>query len=113
VIEQIGTPEQVYMEPATPFVSDFVGEINKLPGGVHVRPHDLKIVETGGDQVIVDNVFRKGGVWRVEGLIGGDRVVELDVDASLDPPAPGETIRIRPRRAQTFTPTGAFSHEQA
>jgi sulfate transport system ATP-binding protein len=116
VIEQIGTPEQVYMEPATPFVSDFVGETNRFPGGIHVRPHDLEIVN-GADApdsrpITVDNVFRKGGVWRVEGLFADDGVVELDLDASLVPPSPGETIRIRPRRSKTFTPTGAKSHEQ-
>jgi sulfate transport system ATP-binding protein len=114
VIEQIGTPEQVYMEPATPFVSDFVGETNHLPGGMHVRPHDLEIVEADGKPVLVDNVFRKGGVWRVEALLNGnDRVVELDLDASLEPPTPGETIHIRPRRSKTFPQTGAHSHEQA
>jgi iron(III) transport system ATP-binding protein len=32
VIEQVGTPEQVYRDPATPFVADFVGKINVLPG---------------------------------------------------------------------------------
>ena len=32
VIEQVGTPMQVYRDPATPFVADFVGRINVLPG---------------------------------------------------------------------------------
>ena len=31
VIEQVGTPMQVYREPASPFVADFVGRINALP----------------------------------------------------------------------------------
>jgi iron(III) transport system ATP-binding protein len=30
-IEQIGTPSEVYLEPATPFVADFVGKTNLLP----------------------------------------------------------------------------------
>ena len=30
-IEQVGTPREVYSEPATPFVADFVGKINVLP----------------------------------------------------------------------------------
>ncbi|WP_295958189.1 putative 2-aminoethylphosphonate ABC transporter ATP-binding protein [Rhodoferax sp.] len=30
VIEQVGTPMQVYREPASPFVADFVGKVNKL-----------------------------------------------------------------------------------
>jgi iron(III) transport system ATP-binding protein len=36
VIEQVGTPMEVYREPATPFVADFVGKINVLPG--RLRP---------------------------------------------------------------------------
>ena len=31
VIEQVGTPLEIYREPATPFVADFVGKINVLP----------------------------------------------------------------------------------
>ncbi len=31
VIEQVGTPMQVYREPASPFVADFVGRTNLLP----------------------------------------------------------------------------------
>ena len=112
VIEQVGTPEQVYMEPATPFVSHFVGETNRLPapdglGTLHVRPHDLEIVSEGGDPVLIDNVFRKGGSWRLEGTLGGsDKVIEIDLDANLPAPALGQTVMIRPRRAKTFNQTG-------
>ncbi|MGI9134967.1 MAG: putative 2-aminoethylphosphonate ABC transporter ATP-binding protein [Rhodoferax sp.] len=31
VIEQIGTPLEIYREPASPFVADFVGKVNVLP----------------------------------------------------------------------------------
>jgi iron(III) transport system ATP-binding protein len=34
-IEQVGTPMQVYRDPATPFVADFVGKINVLSGRLH------------------------------------------------------------------------------
>ena len=34
VIEQIGTPMEIYREPATPFVVDFVGKANVLEGQV-------------------------------------------------------------------------------
>ena len=113
VIEQIGTPEQVYMEPATPFVSHFVGETNRLPGDIHVRPHDIEIVDSGGDPVLVDNVFRKGGVWRVEGTQASNaRVVEIDLDASLPAPALGDTILIRPRRSKSFPQDGVPGHQQ-
>jgi sulfate transport system ATP-binding protein len=111
VIEQIGTPEQVYMEPATPFVSHFVGETNRLPSGEHVRPHDIELVASGGEALRVDNVFRKGGVWRVEGTLARDaaQVVEIDVAARQSAPLPGDTIQFRATRAKTFTATGAAS----
>jgi putative spermidine/putrescine transport system ATP-binding protein len=32
VIEQLGTPEELYRRPATPFVASFVGDSNRLPG---------------------------------------------------------------------------------
>ena len=31
VIEQVGTPMDIYREPASPFVADFVGKINVMP----------------------------------------------------------------------------------
>src|SRR5204862_836015 len=42
VIEQVGTPMQVYRDPATPFVADFVGKINFLSGRLHPG-RDLRI----------------------------------------------------------------------
>lgn len=34
VIEQVGTPEEVYRRPATAFVADFVGKMSFFPGRV-------------------------------------------------------------------------------
>lgn len=105
-IEQVGTPEEVYMNPAGPFVSTFVGETNRFPNGdgeLHVRPHDIEIVTEGGQPVRVECVFRRGGAWRIEGTIHGtDRLVEIDLEASTPAPEPGTTIRIAPRRSLTF-----------
>ncbi len=35
LVEQVGTPMEVYREPASPFVADFVGKVNVLPARVH------------------------------------------------------------------------------
>ncbi len=43
-IEQVGTPDEIYQQPATPFVFEFIGKSNKLP----VRIHNGRVV--GGDQ---------------------------------------------------------------
>jgi len=36
-IEQVGTPEAIYQDPATPFVCEFIGKVNRIP-----------LVRTGG-----------------------------------------------------------------
>jgi len=41
-IDQVGTPLEVYREPATPFVADFVGKVNMLSGTVEA-PGRLRI----------------------------------------------------------------------
>ena len=33
-LEQLDTPENVYRHPATPFVAEFVGAMNRLPGRI-------------------------------------------------------------------------------
>ena len=44
-IEQSGTPEQVYEEPQTVFVANFVGESNLLEGTVTGKDGDLVVIE--------------------------------------------------------------------
>ncbi|MGV0998482.1 MAG: sulfate/molybdate ABC transporter ATP-binding protein [Fluviibacter sp.] len=46
-VEQVGTPDQVYDHPATPFVYSFLGSVNLFHGRVdgdvvHVGPHQLQ-----------------------------------------------------------------------
>jgi len=52
-IEQIGTPEELYARPQTPFVADFVGLSNRVPGeladGV-VRAHGTEFALLGEQQ---------------------------------------------------------------
>jgi len=38
-IEQAGTPDQIYEEPSTPFVADFIGVMNFFPGIVIDKGH--------------------------------------------------------------------------
>src|SRR5256885_8774782 len=42
VVEQVGTPSQLYDEPANDFVMTFLGPVTTLGGRV-VRPHDLEV----------------------------------------------------------------------
>ena len=130
-IEQVGTPDEVYAHPATPFVSHFVGETNLFgpdeaglgwralsQGGgghgagdtLHIRPHELAIVATGAvpGAVVpvaahVANAFRKGSLVRIEARLAiSGRLVEIDHDPALPIPAPGETMLIAPLAARSF-----------
>ncbi|WP_339936681.1 sulfate/molybdate ABC transporter ATP-binding protein, partial [Undibacterium luofuense] len=40
-VEQTGTPQQVYQQPATPFVLNFLGQINRFSGRLHEGQLDL------------------------------------------------------------------------
>jgi iron(III) transport system ATP-binding protein len=54
VIDQVGTPLEVYREPATPFVADFVGKVNMLagtidaPGRVRIGAHGFACASCNG-----------------------------------------------------------------
>ena len=77
VIEQVGTPLQVYREPASAFVADFVGRINALPA---------RLTEGGGLQI---------GETHVAGAHTGAAGREVTVylrpeDVLARPIAPGE-----------------------
>jgi ABC-type Fe3+/spermidine/putrescine transport system ATPase subunit len=48
VLEQVGTPEEVYYHPATPFVRDFLGKTFLLPGKVSSASDQLVNVEVQG-----------------------------------------------------------------
>ena len=131
VIEQIGTPEDVYMSPRSPFVSNFVGETNSLPvfirdGQTHFfdrhievqanrvpdgsarldfRPHDVAVSgeEPGCLPLLVTGVYRRGGEWRVEGEVTGvDRTIEVNLNASLPVPEVGKRLGIKVKRAKLF-----------
>ena len=47
-IEQVGTPDQLYDEPASDFVMSFLGPVTKLNGRL-VRPHDIDVHTTPED----------------------------------------------------------------
>jgi ABC-type Fe3+/spermidine/putrescine transport system ATPase subunit len=48
VLEQVGTPEEVYYHPATPFVRDFLGKTFLLPGKVSAISEQFVNVEVPG-----------------------------------------------------------------
>ncbi|MBV1776730.1 sulfate ABC transporter ATP-binding protein [Burkholderiaceae bacterium DAT-1] len=128
-IEQIGTPDDVYDNPATPFVYKFLGDVNlfhhrvhagfglsddEIPPGArdgavaYVRPHDIEIERIAqGDALpaTIDHVRAIGASVRLElSLSNGDPV---EAEMSRDHYANkrfivGERVFIRPRQKKTF-----------
>ena len=104
-IEQIGDPQTVYDQPVSPFVIEFLGNVNRLASGVeglrvkddqvlYVRPHDVDIRrEYAGKHAIkarVLHVFTAGNYGRVvlervsnletfEAEVPRDRLLELNL----------------------------------
>ncbi len=53
-IEQVGTPIEIYREPASAFVADFVGQVNVLPG--QIEGQTLKL---GNMHIALQNIESK------------------------------------------------------
>jgi sulfate transport system ATP-binding protein len=73
-VEQIGTPEEVYEHPATPFVLEFLGHVNRLPavdgGGADTfaRPHEIAVARTPTAAALVGRFVHGGAVGPVARL---------------------------------------------
>jgi ABC-type Fe3+/spermidine/putrescine transport system ATPase subunit len=85
-IEQFGTPEEVYLRPATPFVAGFLGAINWF-GRAGVRPEATRVSRGKPEGVpcrrgSVESSLFFGNRVHVNSLLeGGERVIaELPLD---------------------------------
>jgi sulfate transport system ATP-binding protein len=72
-IEQIGTPQEVYDHPSSPFVAQFLGtvsEMNVENGVAYVRPHHVELLtERNGEptvEMIIRQIHAAGPVARVD-----------------------------------------------
>lgn len=134
-IEQIGTPDEIYDEPNSPFMFSFIGESSALPvrvdqgrlwldqhqldlpsGNVpngpaqlYLRPHDVEVVRNmdGAIPGTIAFLRRQGGSRRLDLTVNGngDRI-EIEVPATFDRLF-GE-VAIRPRRFRVY-PTPAHA----
>ncbi len=117
VIEQVGTPLEVYREPASPFVADFVGKVNRLhavaEGDHWFRCGEKRLRCTAGtgadfragrevalylrpeDRVVGANVHDDdplcctGTVRHIE-FLGGNCLAEVEVDG-----IPGQPLQLQ------------------
>ena len=107
-IEQIGSPDEVYDHPATPFVYGFLGHANRFDsrieagvaslddarvavsgdaqntaGIAYVRPHDFEIVNQAGADAFeaeIEHVVRLGPTVRIElKSVAGQSQIEVEM----------------------------------
>jgi sulfate/thiosulfate transport system ATP-binding protein len=73
-LEQVGTPRELYDQPATEFVMRFVGDASSLDGEL-VRPHEIELAHEpvdGAVEAMVERVTLLGFAAKIE-LVDGDR----------------------------------------
>ena len=57
-IEQIGTPEELYKQPKSNFISSFIGENNIIGENLVIRPEEISIkIDNSGDGEVVDVTY--------------------------------------------------------
>jgi len=131
-IEQVGTPDAVYDHPATPFVLQFLGDVNLFhgrtghaahsPGGAvggtsaddvhYVRPHELDVVAEGGDDVWgaeLSQALTLGPVTRLEFKRDDGSYVDVELSRvrwqqlrETLSLRPGSRAFLKPRRVTRF-----------
>lgn len=130
-IAQRGSPQEVYDRPASPFVMEFLGHVNRLTPGIkglphldeegaalYVRPHDVDIEPADVErhqyalEAFVRHVFSAGNYARIalerlphhepfEAEISRQRLDELDL-------RPGRRVRVIFRHVRLFGADGKY-----
>jgi sulfate/thiosulfate transport system ATP-binding protein len=111
VIEQIGSPGEVYEKPASDFVYHFLGDANRLYVGddTHVlfRPHEIhlsRLAEEGHQAGEVRDIRPLGAITRVTLKVAGQsEPIEAEVakdHLSLANLVRGETLYFKPKAGQ-------------
>ncbi len=126
-IEQVGTPQEVYEQPASAFVCSFVGETNRFDGAVSggrfvcgsvslavdcadgpktafVRPHDLVVAPDGFEAQIM-RVTAQGPVIQIEAHTASDQRIEISLARQeAGSIAVDQTLRLAARKIHLFDP---------
>jgi sulfate transport system ATP-binding protein len=90
-IEQVGTPEEIFDKPATPFVMDFLGNVNVFKGSAHDGKVDLGSLEVAYPEYVESEE---------RAVTGFARAHELDILRSTNgrPAMRANILRISPAR---------------
>jgi putative spermidine/putrescine transport system ATP-binding protein len=116
VVQQIGTPQELYTEPTNAYVAGFMGYRNMFPGTVDgvdlaggaagpvtvaIRPEDFVVGGDNGIQVTVEVAEYHGRELAVEGTTKAGRRILFRTTERLAP-ADTVTISVPPDRVRVF-----------
>lgn len=122
-VEQVGSPAQIYDQPASAFVMSFIGPVNVLPSSsrifqangidsaqpeVFLRPHDILVqTQPNGTTVaaIVNRVIHMGWEVQAELVLDDGQVVTANLtrerfnELELEPQ---QRVYVKPKDAKSF-----------
>jgi sulfate transport system ATP-binding protein len=135
-IEQVGTADEVYDQPSSPFVFSFIGESSELPVTVSnskvwlddrplaisaegipdgparlfLRPHDIDIVDEAACAIagVVTATHRHGGLRRIDLAVRGGHRIEIALPATASRNVTGR-VTVLPLRWRLYPDSGKAS----
>jgi sulfate transport system ATP-binding protein len=117
-VEQSGSANDLYENPANEFVMSFVGEVNRI-GDAYVRPHDMEVVLDADDHTqegMVQRIVALGFEIRVEFVLADG----AEVWAQLTRPElqrlelrEGQIAYLRPIQTKSFNGSSPSSDHGA
>ena len=110
VIEQVGAPAQIYAEPASPFVFEFLGNASRLPDAsgalAYVRPHEISVTFDANGPGTIRHVAAAGPTVRLDvDYPGTPRPVEVEIPHALcrgTSFAVGQRVSLQATHARTY-----------
>ena len=122
-IEQVGTPDEIYANPQSTFVANFIGTMNMVKGAVSggkiaagafthdapmpdgeailgIRPEDFAVAETG-TELMVKRVVNLGPFLLAEGAHADGTAITVHLDKST-PVREGSVLRVTPKRYAVY-----------
>ncbi len=122
-VEQVGSPAQIYDQPATPFVMSFIGPVNVLPGSSHIfrgnefetaapevflRPQDV-ILDTkpNGTSATakINRIVNLGWEVRAELVLDDGQIINVVLQREVYDQLslkPQQQVYIQPKDAKSF-----------
>jgi len=109
-LEQVGSPRELYDEPASEFVMTFVGDAQPI-GDYLVRPHDLELITEPAEGAIEAMIVRVTLLGRDAKLelhdTGGSEIAALMTRDQFDEGGfwRGQQVWLHPKRERVFAET--------